>query len=126
MDKKATMEKVVEALKTLRVGKVIAEKALQNEIEKVFHSHGISHLREYALDSRSRVDFLVDGVVVEVKKGKPNREMLSLQINRYAEFDFVDAVIIVVETSLFSPITKTWNGKPCVVIGLQKQWGIAL
>jgi hypothetical protein len=61
-----------------------------------------------------------------VKKGKPNRNQLAAQINRYAEFEIVDAVIIVMETSLFNPIKETWNGKPCAVFGLQKLWGIAL
>ena len=73
------------------------------------------------------MDFLtVDGVAVEVKKGKPNRSNLVKQINRYAQHDEVKAVVIVVETSLRNPITRTNNGKPCAVVGLQKLWGIAL
>jgi cobalamin biosynthesis Mg chelatase CobN len=61
-------------------------------------------------------------VAVEVKKGKPNRTRLVDQINRYAEYEEVKAIVIVVETSLRIPVTQTTNGKPCAVVGLQKLW----
>jgi type I site-specific restriction-modification system R (restriction) subunit len=73
------------------------------------------------------VDFPTDdGVAIEVKKGKPNRTKLMEQINRYAQFEEVQAVIIVAETSLRIPIGRSDNGNPCSVVGLQKLWGIAL
>ena len=117
---------IIDALKTLRVSAITSEAELHKEIMKAFFNHDIPYFHEYVLGPRCRVDFMVNGVVVEVKKGKPNRNQLEAQINRYAAFDIVDAVIIVVETSLFNPILQTENGKPCTVFGLQKQWGIAL
>lgn len=83
--------------------------------------------KEHYLGRGNRVDFLTaTGIAVEVKKGKPNRERLLSQINRYAEFEEVQSIIIVVETSLQDPINHSRNGKPCKVVGLLKQWGIAL
>ncbi|MHC1722465.1 MAG: hypothetical protein AB9836_04570 [Aminipila sp.] len=121
------MEKVIKALKSLRIGKIIEEYDLQNEIAAIFNKAGIQYEKEYQLGPGSRVDFLTEsGVAVEVKKGKPNRTRLVEQINRYSKYQEVKAIVIVVETSLRIPITKTENGKPCVVVGLQKLWGIAL
>lgn len=121
------MENILEALRILRVGKIFEEYILQDEIATVFNNAGIQYQKEYRLGKGSRVDFLAgNGIVVEVKKGKPNRTCLVEQINRYAKYEEVKAVIIVVETSLRTPLTKTENGKPCAVVGLQKLWGIAL
>ncbi len=121
------MNEVIEALQALRIGKIFEEYDLQNKIAAIFDTSGIKYEKERQLSAGSRVDFLTQkGVAVEVKKGKPNRTRLAEQINRYAEHQEVKAVVIVVETSLREPITRTSNGKPCAVVGLQKLWGIAL
>lgn len=122
-----SLEAVTKALSTLRVGITIEEYALQGKIAEAFRQAGIIYEKEYVLGRGARVDFLTEsGVAVEVKKGKPNRRMLFEQINRYAASSEVKAVAVVVETSLQRPITQTDNGKPCMVIGLSKLWGIAL
>ena len=121
------IEKVISAIGTLRVGKIIEEYDLQNKIAEAFDIGGIGYKKEFRLGTGNRVDFITcDGIAIEVKKGKPNRYRVEYQINRYAEFEEVKAIIIVVETSLRFPITRSYNGKPCFVIGLQKLWGIAL
>jgi len=121
------VEGVVNSLMSLRVGKIFEEYDLQNKIAELFDKDGIRYEKEYQLGSGSRVDFLTEcGVAVEVKKGKPNRTRLVEQINRYAQYEEVKAVVIVVETSLRDPITETANAKKCAVVGLQKLWGIAL
>jgi hypothetical protein len=121
------VEEVLSAIKQLRVGKIYEEYELQAAIANVFDKHEIAYIKECRLGPGSRVDFLTQsGAAVEVKKGKPNRTRLIKQINRYAEYPEVKAVVIVVETSLRIPVTQTTNGKPCAVVGLQKLWGIAL
>ncbi len=121
------MENVISALKTLRVGVISDEYILQQKIAEVLLSKNIPFEKEYVLGPRNRVDFLTsEGVAIEVKKGKPNHTSLILQVNRYADFDEVKSVIIVIETSIRDPIHKTYNGKPCSVIGLRKLWGIAI
>lgn len=121
------MEQVLQALSKLRIGVAIEEQDIQLEIAQVFSEADIPYCREYKLGPGNRIDFLTQsGIGVEVKKAKPNRTRLVDQINRYAEYKKVKAVVIVVETSLRIPVTKTANGKPCTVLGLQKLWGIAL
>jgi hypothetical protein len=121
------MDEVIAALQALRIEKNLEEYDLQDKIAGIFNSAGIGYEKERKLGAGSRVDFLTQSrVAVEVKKGKPNRTRLAVQINRYAEYPDVEAVVIVVETSLRLPITRTDNGKPCAVVGLQKLWGIAL
>ncbi len=121
------METILNALKHLRVGIILDEYALQEQIAQVLSQNGIEYKKEYILGPRNRVDFLAgDGVAIEVKKGKPNRSQLISQVNRYAEFEEVKSVVIVVETSIRSPIHKTDNGKPCTIMGLRKLWGIAI
>lgn len=121
------MEEILNALKHLRVGVILDEYFLQEQIAKVLSEHGITYFKEHVLGPRNRVDFLTSsGIAIEVKKGKPNRTNLIWQINRYAQFDEVKEIVIVVETSISSPITRTDNGKPCNIIGLRKLWGIAI
>lgn len=117
---------VTESIQLLRVGKIFDEYELQAKIAAKFDKKGIRYDKEYQLGRGNRVDFLTEsGIAVEVKKGKPNRTQLVEQIERYAKFEEVKAVIIVVETSLRVPISLPID-KPCKVIGLQKLWGIAL
>ena len=127
MSMEEEFQKVISALHTLRVGRISEEYDLQKKIATAFDAAGIKYTKEFHLGRGNRVDFLVaPGIAVEVKKGKPNRERLLNQINRYAGFDEVHSIVIVVETSLKDPISHSQNGKPCKVVGLLKQWGIAL
>lgn len=121
------LKAVILALHTLRVCNISEEYDLQAKIAQAFDAAGIGYDKEHVLGRGNRVDFLTTaGIAVEVKKGKPNRSRLDDQINRYAAFDEVNSIAIVVETSLQDPINHSRNGKPCKVIGLMKQWGIAL
>lgn len=120
-------DSVIKSLHKLRVGIIFDEYHLQAEIAATLSASGIKFEKEYFLGAGSRADFFTDeGVVIEVKKGKPNRVRLLEQINKYSKYKEVEAVIIVVETSLKIPIEETENGKPCCVFGLRKLWGIAL
>ncbi len=121
------IQNVINVISKLRIAVMPDEYLLQQKIAEILKAGNINFSKEYYLGKGSRVDFMTnDRIVIEVKKGKPNRTMLISQINRYAEYDDVDGIIIVVETSIRDPITVTNNGKPCKIIGLRKLWGIAL
>ncbi|MED0677051.1 hypothetical protein ABEV55_08400 [Aneurinibacillus thermoaerophilus] len=118
---------VLNALKCLRVALVKSEYELQDKIKEEFEKHHILFEKEYKLGPRNRVDFLVHpGIVVEVKRGlkKPNWSNVMQQLTRYASYDEVSSVILVVERNLTLP--DKINGKPCFSFGLNKNWGIAL
>lgn len=118
-------EEVIKALQNLRVNVVMVEYDLQYEISKHLSENGISFQKEYKLGKGSRIDFLTEsGVAIEVKKGKPNKASVIRQLEKYAEFEEVKSIILIVETSLTIP--EELNDKPCVSIGLRKLWGIAL
>lgn len=116
---------IVEILSKLRINVVDEEYELQKDIDQLLTVAGIDFKKEYVLGPRNRVDFLtMDGIAIEVKKGKPNKQRVIQQLERYTKFEEVTAVILVVETSLYIP--KELNGKPCLSFGLNKLWGIAL
>lgn len=120
-------DQIIQALSTLRVGKISVEYDLQNQIAAVLDKSEIKYQKEYKLGPRNRVDFLTAaGIAIEIKKDKPNRRKLYEQVERYAAFDIVKSIIIVVETSIKTPLPPTINGKPCMVFGLQKLFGISL
>jgi len=87
---------------------------------------GVPYFREHRLGPRNVVDFLSDGIVVEVKKGKPkSTAQVIAQVRRYAAFEKVRAIVIVVEGKLhWHP--EEIDGKPVVYISLAKLWGVAL
>jgi len=120
------MQKIIEALSSLRINPVNEEFDLQKEIAFVLEKSGINFESECYLGSRNRVDFLTfkDNIAIEVKKGKPNKATVIAQLQRYAAFPRVKGIILVVEKNLDIP--KMINGKPCVSFGLNKLWGIAL
>jgi hypothetical protein len=119
------MQEIIETLSTLRVDPVIEEFELQKKIGEALHEAGISFEKEYRLGPRNRVDFLTSsGIAIEVKKGQPNKRQVVDQLRRYAEFPEVCGIILVVEKSLQVP--HMINGKPCMSLGLNKLWGIAL
>lgn len=120
-----SINSILKVLKNLRVNTIDDEYKLQQKIAEQLTFANIDFKKEYVLGPRNRVDFMIDGgIAIEVKKGKPNKQQVIRQIERYTEFQKVTAVILVVETSLNIP--KKINNKECVSFGLNKLWGIAL
>jgi hypothetical protein len=121
------MQKVMDALSDIRLNPVAVEYDLQTEIAWRLTAAGISFKKEFQLGPRNRVDFLTETeIAIEVKKSKPDRGRLLEQIERYAGFDAVAAVLVVVETSILHQLPNEVNGKQCSLLELSRLWGIAL
>jgi hypothetical protein len=121
-----TVEQVLASLRKLRVVAVEVEYALQEEIAKRLAADSIPFAKEYVLGPRNRIDFLVQGGIgIEAKMGKPNSGRVGAQVERYAAFPQITAIILVVERSVFH-YRRLVNGKPVHYISLSKLWGIAL
>lgn len=119
------MQRILSALATIRAPVVPDERVLHDLVEHALRDKGIAYEREARIAPRCRVDFLcAGGVAIEVKRGKPYASKLLPQIRRYAACDSVTAVIVVVERTASVP--KTVYGKPCVLFGLNRLWGIAI
>lgn len=118
-------QNVIRVLQGLRITGVYEEYEIQKEVAKVLGLHNIKFEKEYTLGPRNRIDFFLDnGIGIEVKKGKPNKVKVISQLERYAKFNKITALILIIERSMDVPVII--NNKPCFSIGLNKQWGIAL
>lgn len=119
------MEQVLSALRELRIGVLPDEFQLQSCIEGVLYSHGIQYQKEYRLAPRNRIDFLLEGGIgLEVKRGKPNKIKVLKQLERYAAFDEIAAMILVVDRTVHIPTSVL--GKRCILFGVNRLWGVAL
>ena len=85
---------------------------------------GIVCAHEVKLAPRCRIDFLADGIGIEVKRGKPSRRALLRQLGRYAGCESVRALILVAERGANLPVRV--GGKPCYCLSMNRLWGIAL
>lgn len=116
---------VTTALRAVRIRKAgLSEEEIHNELSRAFVQARIPHKREFVFAAGCRADFWIDGVVVEVKKRRPERAKLAAQIARYVEKDNVHAVIVVLERSI--GFDDDAFGKPVTVVSLNQQWGISL
>ncbi len=112
------------ALETPRVPLTHSEYELHELIAAALHDGGFVVQHEARLGPRCRVDFLVEGVGIEVKRGKPDRRRLAEQCRRYLSQPALEALILVVDTRVDLP--GELCGKPVRVVALNRLWGIAL
>lgn len=121
-----SLSSILDTLRNLQLHPQALEYRIQDRIAESLTYRGVSFRREYRLGPRNRVDFLCpDGIAIEVKKGKPGSAALTAQAERYAAFDVVSTIVLVVERCVFDA-PETVNGKPVHYVALAKNWGIAL
>jgi len=95
------------------------EKQTQAQLETVFQSAGLNIKREHRLSSSDIPDFIIDGVVVEVKI-KGQRTAFFRQLERYLAHD--EVLGLVLATSRSVNIADNFRGKPVRVASLSKGW----
>lgn len=114
-----------EALSALRVGNIPAgEYDLHALVARQLTETGFSPRHEYRLGPRCRVDFLVEDVALEIKKGRPVTRELCRQLARYCASGEVTAVIVITQRSV--PLPAAIRGKPVTQLALNRLWGVAL
>ena len=118
------LNRLKEALSALRIPFADSEYQLHDCIAAALTSGGFVVQHEVSLGPRCRIDFLVDGIGIEVKRGKPQKAALVRQCARYMASDRLEALILVLDTSVLLP--GEMNGKPLHTFGLNRLWGIAL
>lgn len=107
---------VIEALRTSRFTHS-NEEELQRGIEQAFASAGIEAQREVRLSGRDRIDFLVGGIGVEVKVAGSAASAFR-QLERYAESDLVEELVLVTDRAQVGAQPATVGGKPLTVVAL--------
>ncbi|WPE19887.1 hypothetical protein [Shinella zoogloeoides] len=95
------------------------EKKLQAEIEEVLTAAGVDHKREHRLDAGSIIDFMIGATGVEVKI-KGSKLNIFRQLERYAEFDAVECLVLVSNVPTGMP--EHIDGKPVHLVNLAKAW----
>ena len=117
-------EKLLEALKSLRLPPQANEYDLHALVAETLETHGIPCVHEYRLGPRCRIDFLCGQTGIEIKRGHPVRGKVMEQLRRYTAFSQISSIVLLTERPITAP--KQCNGKPVIVISLYKLWGIAL
>ena len=115
---------VLDALGELRSPFALYETDLHAMVQKRLADAGLSYQHEARIGPGCRIDYLVEGVGVEIKKGKPDAKALVRQLMRYAACDGVAAIVLLTQRTVAVP--KMVMGKPVHVIVLNQLWGVAL
>jgi len=118
------MEEILTALQSLRAPIQQGEYDLHRLVMDCLLQAGIDCRHEVALAPRCRIDLMCGRTGIEIKRGRPDRARLLLQLERYARCGDVDALILICEGTVNVP--RTVCGKPVRLVCLNRLWGIAL
>ena len=118
------LNRIERALQTLRIPLTDSEYRLHDLIAAALTDGGFSVCHEAKIAPRCRIDFFVDGVGIEVKRGRPDKRRLREQCEKYLMQDQIEALILVLDGAVTLP--NAIAGKPVRVVGLNRLWGIAL
>lgn len=95
------------------------EKRLQEDIGKALFDAVIGFEREVRLAPGDIIDFVSDRVGIEVKVKGGKRAILR-QLERYAESDLIDYLILVTAVALGLP--EMIKGKPVRIVSIGRGW----
>lgn len=104
---------IVDALLSVRIPSV-RESEMQETIEALLKSRGISHSREHIFGTGDRIDFLVGTVGVECKV-KGTAFSVAAQLERYAAEPGVECLILVTSVARHFAIEGLCS-KPLVIV----------
>ena len=118
------IEIICAALSALRIPVNPEERVLHEMVAAALQAADIAARHEAVIAPRCRIDFLAGGVGIEIKRGRLNAKRLTAQAARYLSSPLVSALILV--TTDRAPLPDKIHGKPVVVFGLNRLWGVAL
>lgn len=117
-------QEILRALSTLRASAMPGEYDLHRLAAEAFKAAGLPCEHEYRLAPRRRIDFFLEGVGVEIKKGRPNARELLKQVERYLACDELKEIVVVTQKD--TPLPARVLGKRVTCISLDRLWGVAL
>ena len=95
------------------------EKSLQMELTDALTDHGFTFEREVHLDNTNIVDFMIDGLAVEIKiRTKVSAMHIYRQLERYCSFKEVKCLLLM--TSKAFSLPPFISGKPVYVLSLSR------
>jgi hypothetical protein len=92
------------------------ESVLQEGVEMCLKLQDLDYSREMRLGPRSRIDFLVEGVGLEIKTAGSADSVLR-QLARYAGFDAIEGLVLVTN-KLRHTFPSEIDGKPLEIVRL--------
>ena len=117
-------QEILRALTALRASAMPGEYDLHHLVAEALRAAGLPCAHEYRLAPRRRIDFFLDGVGVEIKKGRPNARELLKQVERYLACDELKEIVVVTQKD--TPLPARVLGKRVTCISLDRLWGVAL
>ena len=117
-------DEVLEALRAMRPPFALYEADIHRMVEDRLTACGLAFGHEVRLAQGCRIDYMVGGVGVEIKKGKPKQEVLLGQLERYARCEQVESLIVISWQSVRLPAQIV--GKPLYLLPLSQLWGVSL
>lgn len=95
------------------------EVSTQDQMAEAFRAAGLPARAEVRLSARDRIDFVIGRIGLEVKVQGGKRAILR-QIERYAESDELDEIVLVTNVAMGMPAAI--NGKRIHVASLGRGW----
>lgn len=111
-----TLDQICDRLRATRF-RWTSEKDLQDGIELVLQDMGLPYTREHRLSAKDIVDFLIDGLALEVKIKGTVKNLLA-QVYRYAKSPEVTTILVVTGRLQLGGLPQNIKGKPLRVVAL--------
>ena len=96
------------------------EKRAQRMLAESFEAAGLPFQRELRLAPGDIVDFLVDGIAVELKLRGTPKVAIYRQLRRYATYARVEAIVLA--SNLAMGLPAEIEGKPAYLVSLGRAW----
>lgn len=87
------------------------EAELQENIERLFITHNIEHKREFRLNEKDRLDFIVGSIAIEVKTAGGCADVIR-QLHRYAQHESITELVLVTTKASHLRVPERLNEKP--------------
>jgi len=91
------------------------EKELQQGIAGILDREDVSYGREVVLGAHDRIDFLVEGLGIEVKIGGSLSSLLR-QLYQYAKHENIECLLVISSRKSLTRLPEEIRGKPIRVI----------
>lgn len=114
------VEDLVRMIRKKRFANLQEEKPLQQEVAELLTSNNVTFEREFRHDAENIFDFLVDGIVIEIKIKGQQKRGIYYQLERYSKLETCHSIILLTNIAMGFP--SELNGKPCYIINLGKAW----
>lgn len=120
-----SIKDVLKALREVRIREAgLQETEIHDRVHAVLLTSFPQAKREFKFGPGCRADIWIDGIVVELKKKRPDRAAAMTQLHRYARQENVRGVILVLERSILLP--EEIEGMRVSVLSLNALWGVAV